>query len=203
MPRKTARPAADAARSTGYQFTITLRDTEPRIWRRIRIGDGTLDDLHAAIQAAMGWSDRHRHFFQSGDRRYGRPGSLDDQPFAAGLIDSTRVGLAEILPADGSPTRFVYVYDMGDRWEHDVLYEGRVEALPEAACLDGGRACPPEDCGGVGGFEYLLEILGDPDHCEHLDFVESMGNYDPSDFDPRWASARLTRALRAPYPRAS
>lgn len=202
MPRKTARPAADAARSTGYQFTITLRDTEPRIWRRIRIAEGTLDDLHAAIQAAMGWSNRHRHFFQVGDRRYGRPGSLDDQPFAAGLADSTRARLAEILPADGSPLRFGYVYDMGDRWEHDILFEGSVDG-PAAACLDGGRACPPEDCGGVGGFEYLLEILGDPDHREHLDFVESMGNYDPDDFDPRWASARMSSAFRPPYPRAS
>lgn len=197
MPRKTARPAADAARSSTYQFTITLRDTEPAIWRRIRVGEGTLDDLHAAIQAAMGWSDKHRHSFHVGDRHYGRPGRLADQPFAAGVVDSTRTTLAEILPADGSPLRFAYVYDMGDRWEHDILFEGRVDGVPSTACLEGARACPPEDCGGVGGFEYLLEILGDPDHSEHLDFVESMGNYDPADFDPQWATARMTRMLRA------
>ena len=203
MPRKTARPAAHAARPSTYQFTITLRDTQPPIWRRIRVGDGSLDDLHAAIQAAMGWADKHRHYFHIDDRHYGRPDRLADQPFAADVVDSAATSLADILRADRTPLRFAYVYDMGDRWEHDVVFEGCVEAPPIASCIDGGRACPPEDCGGVGGFEYLLEVLGDPDHSEHLDAVESMGNYDPADFDPVWATARMTRSLKTSGLRAS
>ncbi len=198
MPRKTARPAppTGAIGPRGYLFTITLRDVRPPVWRRIRVGDVTLDALHAAIQAAMGWDERHRYFFRIGDAWYGRPGRLDDQPFAAELLDSATATLGAILAA-GVP-RFAYVYDMGDRWEHEVVYEGPTDvAVPTAACLAGARACPPEDCGGVGGFEYLLDVLGDPDHSEHLDLVESLGSYDPDAFDPAWATARMSRLLKA------
>lgn len=199
MPRKTARPAPTSgfAGPRGFLFSIALRDVRPPVWRRIRVGDVTLEGLHAAIQAAMGWHDKHRHCFQVGETWYGRPGTLDDQPFAAGLGDSAGVTLSSLLAGDAMP-RFTYLYDMGDRWEHEVTFEGFAEvAGPTAACLAGARACPPEDCGGVGGYEYLLEILGDPDHSEHLDVVESLGNFDPDVFDPEWATARMTRMLKA------
>jgi len=200
MPRKTARPTSDpgADRARGWLLTITLRDVQPPIMRRIRVGDITLDAFHAAIQAAMGWQDKHRHYFRIGDAWYGRPGRLDDQPFAAELRDSARQSLGAILGGADPPDRFLYVYDMGDRWEHEILPGGATDAVgPTAACLDGFRACPPEDCGGVGGYEYLLQVLGDPDHSEHLDLVESLGSYDPESFDPAWATARMTRLLRA------
>lgn len=200
MPRKTARPAptSGAAGPCGFLFSVTLRDVRPPVWRRIRVGDVSLDDLHAAIQAAMGWQDRHRHFFQVGETWYGRPGRLDDQHFAGEVRDSTTVTLGTILAGDDAPRRLTYVYDMGDRWEHEIVFEGFTDATgPVAACLGGSRACPPEDCGGVGGYEYLLEILGDPDHSEHLDVVESLGNFDPDEFDPDWTTARMTRMLKA------
>ena len=111
MPRKTARPAAHADRPSTYQFTITLRDTQPPIWRRIRLGDGSLDDLHAAIQAAMGWADKHRHYFHIDDRHYGRPDRLADQPFAADVVDSAATSLADVLRADRTPLRFAYEDD--------------------------------------------------------------------------------------------
>ena len=102
MPRKTARPAppTGAIGPRGYLFTITLRDVRPPVWRRIRVGDVTLDALHAAIQAAMGWDERHRYFFRIGDAWYGRPGRLDDQPFAAELRDSA-APLAQIAQCCG------------------------------------------------------------------------------------------------------
>lgn len=197
MARKSPLASSTAGRAASYEFTITLRKTQPPIWRRIRVGEGSLDSLHSAIQAAMGWTDVHRHFFFADGVHYGRPDRLADQPFAAELVDSTRTPLAALLPADGGTTRFAYVYDMGDRWEHEVVFEGRAEGLPAVGCIEGARACPPEDCGGVGGFEYLLEVLGDPDHSEHLDAVESLGKYDAETFDPAWATARMTRLLKA------
>lgn len=199
MPRKTARssPSAGFADRRDFLVSITLRDVRPTVWRKIRVGDVSLDGLHAVIQAAMGWQDKHRHYFQIGDAWYGRPGRLDDQPFRAHLRDAADVTLGAIL-ADEAHRRFLYVYDMGDRWEHEIVFEGCTDATgPAAACLEGARSCPPEDCGGVGGYEYLLEILGDPDHSEHLDVVESLGNHDPDEFDPEWATARMTRMLKA------
>ena len=204
MPRKTARPSPSSGNAcpTGipgcFLVSITLRDVRPPVWRRIRVGDVSLDGLHAAIQAAMGWQEKHRHYFQFADAWYGRPGRLDDRPFAREVRDSAGVTLGSLFAADDAAIRFLYVYDMGDQWEHEIVVERRTDAAGHStACLAGGRACPPEDCGGAGGYEYLLEVLGDPDHSEHLDVVESLGNHDPDEFDPEWATARMTRMLKA------
>jgi hypothetical protein len=88
---------------------------------------------------------------------------------------------------------FKYTYDLGDNWEHEVLFEGVVE-LPKKTrlplCLEGERACPPEDCGGEGGYEHLLYVLGDPTHEEHRDMVEWVGGrFDPERFDAKIATS--------------
>lgn len=63
-----------------------------------------------------------------------------------------------------------------------VLSADRTLAVP--ACVDGLRACPPEDCGGTGGFEELLQILADPGHPEHRERREWMSrDYAPAVFD--------------------
>jgi hypothetical protein len=56
------------------------------------------------------------------------------------------------------------------------------KGVPE--CIDGAYACPPDDCGGVGGYENLLEIINDPNHEEHESMVEWLvGGFDPDKFD--------------------
>lgn len=87
--------------------------------------------------------------------------------------------------------RCSYEYDFGDSWEHEVLVEKMVEPQPDVEypiCIGGRRQCPPEDCGGVGGYYRLLEILNDPSHEEHADMLEWLGlecaqEYDPEAFD--------------------
>ena len=86
---------------------------------------------------------------------------------------------------------FIYEYDMGDSWRHQVVVEGvRVESGDAAGqlCLGGERACPPEDSGGVHGYYQTLEILRNPRHEEYQDtkaWIESMtgGPFDPDAFD--------------------
>ena len=66
--------------------------------------------------------------------------------------------------------RFTYEYDFGDSWTHAVVVESlerNVEPLKHAVCLEGARACPPEDCGGFPGFERLCDALADPNDDEH------------------------------------
>jgi hypothetical protein len=48
-----------------YQFTITLQEIAPAIWRRLQVpATYTFWDLHVALQDAMGWLDYHLHVFR-------------------------------------------------------------------------------------------------------------------------------------------
>jgi Plasmid pRiA4b ORF-3-like protein len=93
--------------------------------------------------------------------------------------------LRQTAPRAGDRLR--YTYDFGDDWEHDILVEAVTAAEPGAAyprCITGRRACPPEDCGGIWGYEELLEILGDPGHDEHDERLEWLGLDSADEFDP-------------------
>jgi len=44
--------------------------------------------------------------------------------------------------------------------------------------------CPPEDCGGPGGYEELLAVLRDPDHEDYEHLSEWAGkDFDSEKFD--------------------
>ena len=73
--------------------------------------------------------------------------------------------LSDILPASGKRLRFEYEYDFGDGWQHEVLFEGRLKAEPGKRyplCLEGARACPPGDVGGITSYADVLEPIPDP-----------------------------------------
>lgn len=181
-----------------YQFKITLLESKPLIWRRIQIADCTLDKLHEHIQTSMGWTNSHLHRFEIGKKRYGDPELLEDVD-DLDIGDSTATLLSEILPIDGKRFQFTYEYDFGDYWQHEVLFEGSLEAVKGTnlpICLEGERACPPENCGGVGGYEHLLDVLADPNHEEHRDMAEWIGGkLDPDKFDSNAATKAMTKGL--------
>jgi hypothetical protein len=181
-----------------YQFKITLLGIEPPIWRRIQVKDGTLDKLHEHIQTAMGWTNSHLHQFEIDGERFGDPQLLDDGFGDSDCIDSTVARISEVVPEDGGRFRFLYRYDFGDNWEHEVSFEGCVRAEPNGRyplCVDGARACPPEDVGGVGGYEEFLEALVDPKHEQHEDFVQWAGPFDSEKFDSKEATKHMKRGL--------
>ena len=176
-----------------YQFRITLFEIKPKIWRRIQIKDCFLHDLHWHIQGAFGWTNSHLHDFDIGPERYGIPSEIDD-PNYPGCKDSTTVLLSDILPKDGKRFVFKYTYDMGDNWEHEVLFEGIVKPSRKSKypiCLEGERACPPEDCGGEMGYEHLLEVLADPKHEEYIDLRRWAGKFEPERFSAEEATAQM------------
>ena len=81
-----------------------------------------------------------------------------------------------------------YIYDFGDYWEHTILLE-MVTSLDEGAtyprCIEGERASPPEDCGGVGGYLEMLEVLEDPEDEEYQETVEWLAkDFNPEKFNP-------------------
>jgi hypothetical protein len=196
------RPVGAGAGPAGeqvFQFKITLLGSAPPIWRRIQVKDCTLDRLHEHIQTAMGWTNSHLHHFRIGEHLYGDPMLMQENFEEMEYKDSTRTKLSDILPRGGRRFRFGYEYDFGDSWEHEVLFEGVVPAergRRDPVCLEGERACPPEDVGGVWGYQDFLEAIADPDHEQHDELLEwSGGGFDPEAFDPAAATREMRRGL--------
>jgi hypothetical protein len=177
-----------------YQLKITLKGSKPPIWRRVLVvSDIPLSKLHRIIQAAMGWWDSHLHQFIVGDTYYGVPYPDDWHE----VKDERRAKLNQVAPAEKS--RLIYEYDFGDDWLHAVQVEkilppDTAQKLP--VCIKGKRACPPEDVGGVWGYDTFLEALNDTEHPEHEMYKEWIGDeFDPEAFDLDEINERL-RAIR-------
>lgn len=165
-----------------YQIKVTLLHSKPPIWRRLLVsGNATLFDLHKIVQVAMGWTNSHLHQFVIDNAFYSIPSEDDWEP----VIDERKYRLAEIAPTEQS--KFIYEYDFGDSWEHEVMVEKILPIDPKMDypyCVKGKRACPPEDVGGVWGFEEFLEAMKDPSHEEHDSYVEWWnGIFEPEAFD--------------------
>lgn len=171
------------------KLKVTLQDIRPPIWRRLLVPETiTLEFLHEAIQAAMGWTGGHLHAFDVLGRQYGDPTLLEDAD------NQARCRLNGLVKS--GVKKFTYTYDFGDSWEHVIVVEGRetaVEGLAYPTCVTGKRNCPPEDCGGPWGYEELLEILKDPAHPEREERLEWLDtdDFDPEAFSVTDANARL------------
>jgi hypothetical protein len=187
-PSPSVRPAkAPAKAGTGlvYPIKITLDNVQPSIWRRVQVKDCTLADLHHIIQISMGWDDAHLHVFEVSGQQYGDPMQWEgpDVWGEAEVGDEDKVKLGQLL--DGGVKKFHYEYDMGDSWGHTIQLE---KPLPTEAgaryprCLDGARACPPEDCGGPWGYADLVQALQGPPSARDEDLLEWLGD----DFNPEW-----------------
>jgi len=183
------------------RLRVTIDDVEPLVWRRLVVPlSWRLDQLHLAIQAAFNWGNAHLHEFRIGGLRYGDP-DVEDMAFedSPRLFDEREVKLRDFGREDG--VRFTYAYDFGDNWRHTVEIE-EVLALdmePKlAACVDGARARPPEDVGGVSGYEAFLAIMADPRDAEHGDMkCWCGGHFDPEWFDLAIVDKDVRNALRA------
>ena len=151
-PSSARRPS-----KTVVQLRISLMDHTPTIWRRLLVpGEIKLSRLHEIFQAAMGWEDYHLHSFEIDGQRYGMP----DPDWEIDDIDERGVVFADVVAAR---MRFFYEYDFGDSWRHEVVTEsvGPVPlVLKFATCVDGQRACPPEDCGGTADMTTCSRPLG-------------------------------------------
>ena len=163
-----------------YQLKITLKDFRPPIWRRVQVNsDITLGLLHQIIQVAMGWTNSHLHGFSIGGVEHGQP--LPELELE--IKNEQKVKLDKVVTGE---KKFLYTYDMGDSWEHEILVEKVLPYDPLVrypVCLTGKRACPPEDCGGVWGYAEFLEAIQQPDHPEHESMLEWVGGvFDPDAF---------------------
>lgn len=172
-----------------YQLKLALLGSKPLIWRRLQVPAAfSLAALHTVIQIVMGWSDEHLHQFILGERKRGLMAyftdtSMDDDE---DCLDERDARLDALLVKPKDTLR--YEYDFGDSWMHRLVLE-KILVRPSAEasvprCVAGERACPPEDSGGVGGWESIREVLSVPSHPEYADWSEVFDvDFDPEAFD--------------------
>jgi hypothetical protein len=130
----------------------------------------------------MGWADSHLHQFEQGDKNWGVPEWDEFDEFD--LIDETKTQLAKVLKAEGDS--MTYQYDFGDDWRHEVVLEKIIpvkDVVNAPICFGGERRCPPEDVGGVPGYEQFLEAIFDPTHEDYEQFVRWAGGHFHDEFD--------------------
>jgi hypothetical protein len=174
---------------TVHVLRVSLRDVEPEVWRRLAVkSDTPLPRLALLLEKAMGWGGYHMHVFDVGGVMFGVP----DEDFD-NVINEKAAKLHHVLPSVGTSLR--WDYDFGDGWEHDVVVaaiESPADDQRYPVCLEGARACPPEDCGGPPGYEHLLAVLADPTDPEHGELSEWIPpGFDAAAFDLAAANRRL------------
>ena len=183
------------------QIRVTLDEIEPAIWRRLVVPwTWHLGQLHLGIQAAFNWWNYHLHEFRIGGLRYGDPELLEDGAFEddARVFDESEVRLRDFDREPGAT--FTYLYDFGDDWHHTVEIEKLLafDVPRKAPPASTAPARPPEDVGGVGGYERFLAIMADPDDPEHADTKRWCGgHFDPEAFNLDRTNREVTAALRA------
>jgi hypothetical protein len=166
-----------------YVLRVNIADSRPKIWRKLRVPENcTLGDLHKILQVAFGWENSHMHSFTVNSIQYGMP--LEDMGFddEFDIVDEDTVCLSQL---DLQPKqKFTYLYDFGDSWQHEITVSKIVPIGAEdkesmgPCCLDGERAGPLEDSGGIWGYEEMLEVLKDPGHKDYEDIHEWAGDFD-------------------------
>lgn len=171
-----------------YQLKVTLKGIRPPIWRRIVVpADIPMGDLHEVLQATMGWYGGHLHAFSTNMGTY-----MPENDEFGDSYEGMRLNILMQRPKD----KITYEYDFGDGWEHVILLEKVLPEPPDSIrCLKGKRACPPEDIGGIGGYQYYLQVLTKgPQDEEEKDLLAWKGaDYDPEEFDLDWVNGRLAK----------
>jgi Plasmid pRiA4b ORF-3-like protein len=178
-----------------YQLQVTLKESHPPIWRRIQVPDCTLGQLHQVLQIVMGWDDSHLHQFIIRGDYYG-PLDLDDVHSEMATGDEETISISQVAKMERK-VRFIYEYDFGDSWQHEIVLEKILKPEPKvscARCIEGARACPPEDVGGIWGYAALLEAISDPNHEDHDGTVDWVGDdFDPEEFDLNAVNRKLRK----------
>ena len=187
------------------RLKITLDDIKPVIWRRIEVPPTTsLLALHELIQAVMLFENYHLFDFVTGTRgaqtRYIIPDPNDD--FAdddfGDSMDASKTELGTLIKA--GVKRLTYTYDFGDNWEHTILIEAVTAADPTTSYprfIEGANRAPPEDVGGIPGFENFLNIMAKPKHPEHADIKQWYSRiFEPKDIAQAEIATRIAKLAK-------
>ena len=196
VPSKKQKKSSDKL----FQLKITLTGSPLPVWRRVVVRAGApLELVHEVFQIVMGWSNTHLHVFHVDDRAITDADTANATPAGKKgprYEDEADLDLQDIISKKDDS--FVYEYDMGDGWNHEVVLEQIIEQEEAgsflAHCLSGKRACPPEDVGGIAGYANFIDALEDSEHPEHEDMLNWIGcSFDPDSFDARLVNLRIAQ----------
>lgn len=178
-----------------YLFRIELEGSRPLIWRRFFVPSYvSFGMFHEAVQLVMGWENEHMYEFIVDDEEY--IPIPDEDGF-----NIANVPLGQLVNRQGQTV--LYRYDFGDDWKHVLTLEDADFSPPAAfegpfGCLEGAGCCPPEDVGGLDGFEDFLAIVRDPKNAEHEEtnewYMSAFGKDKPYDSE-RFDAAAITEGL--------
>jgi hypothetical protein len=175
---------------TIHTLKVTLREVKPPVWRLIEVpSELFLSDLGNILIGVMGWAGTHLHRFDIDGAPYEvrYPG---EEPTG---LDQSLFRIGRVLPYVGM--KATWDYEFGDGWEHELLVEAislRKRGHQYPVCVDGRRACPPDDCGGPGGYVELLEAITNPNHPDHDELSAwAPANFDPDRFDTGEATSLM------------
>lgn len=193
------RPKETSTNELVVQLRIALQGLQPPIWRRAQVGTRvTFDQLHTLFQTLMGWTNSHLHEFRVNELRIGQFFDGLELEGNEDMIDEKTVRLGDVITQ--ADTSFQYTYDFGDSWEHEIVIERWLTADRQVfypVCLDGARNCPPEDCGGMRGYEELLSILKDRTHPHREETLTWLGGgYLPESFNLSQVNRQLAKRFR-------
>jgi len=188
-PLKVPKPLS-VGQARLYKMKIVLQGIEPPIWRRfVAPTFMTLDHFHLCLQSVMGWKDVHPwsftingNMFESKQHEF----TVDSRLNRENGYDAEDYQLSQLLKMG---TTFSYTYDFGDGWYHEISVEddnhNRDSDFP-FYCIEGERACPPEDCGGPDGYAHLLKVLADHNDPEYDEIRDWLGGHFNSEyFNPK------------------
>jgi len=172
-------------------ISIELGESDPLVWRRIVVpADYNLYQLHMAVQGAFGWENSHLFQFCEKDLTdpmgYGIPDDFDSD---TKVFDAKKNKISKILKKPGQ--QYHYIYDFGDHWRHLIKFE-KIEAKEMGGpyCLGGEGACPPEDVGGMHGYQEMLEVFEKSGTKEKKEFRQWLGLGEGEKWDARFCSVR-------------
>jgi hypothetical protein len=179
------------------RIRIELDGIEPTIWRRVQVPLTTsLKGLHDVIQAVMPFENCHLFRFDVGDKRFGIPNPEWDQVHET--LDAKNIKLGALV--ERGVSTFSYTYDFGDDWRHSVTIESVNAAdstLDYPRFIDGSGRAPPEDVGGIPGFEEFLDAMTKPHHPEHQRLTDWYGgSFDPDDLNLPVISERIGKLAK-------
>lgn len=172
-----------------YSFEVALVGVKPPAWRAFLLRDTAMfHELHEAIQDACGWEDSHLFQFRAALRGPAIAGVRDTSGMGVRTPDAKRTAIKNYFGSEVG-SRCVYEYDFGDGWTHDVVLTAIEERDGKAKriLLGGERAFPPEDCGGLPGYERCVAAATGKgwtkDMGDRADVTEWLGSWTPDAFD--------------------
>ena len=167
--------------------------------------DISMRQLHFFIQWSMGWKNCHLFDFRD---------DINQPSLSVGMIieelddfdpptqDAHYVMLENPFMEDFKKRSFFYLYDFGDHWMHEINFLKPTQSDIESftgypLCLQATGKCPPEDVGGMRGYEEFLEVVNDPKHEDYKRYrrwagIDQKSLYDPFHVDRALINYRLT-----------